>query len=273
MFNPVKAANAFADGSIMSKDYWKIIAASVAGTSHAAKNVGCQDFFEWQTSKSKDETLIAVVSDGAGSAKKGEIGAKIACQTLKREISSVIEKNKKVKDITRNHALEWLKLLQTQFQVLAEIEKLEIGDFACTLLCAIVQEKTAVFWQIGDGGMIYATADAPAEYQLVTPPQQGEYANMTNFMTDREAAAVLKFETIEKRIEKIAIFTDGLQRIALDYQTGTPHAPFFRPMFAPLGGQKISSNLNQKLRDFLDSPKINERTDDDKTLILASRKT
>ena len=256
----------------MSDSHWKTVAASVAGTSHVAKNTECQDFYDRQIAGLSGEIFIAVVADGAGSAKMGAFGAKTACQTLVREIRSVVEKENKINAITHGRALEWIKLLQTQFQVLAEAEKLETSDFACTLLCATIQSDTSIFWQIGDGGIIYATSDAPDEYQLVTAPQQGEYANMTNFVTDREAAAALKFETIEKQIDEIAIFTDGLQRIALDYQTGSAHAPFFRPMFAPLRSERIFPNLDEKLQDFLDSPKINERTDDDKTLVLASRK-
>jgi serine/threonine protein phosphatase PrpC len=250
---------------------WKIIAASVTGTAHTAKNDACQDFFDWQTIEFQDEVLIAVVSDGAGSAKMGGAGAKINCTAMMREIRGLVEKDNGIKGVTREHALGWLKLLQTQFQVLAEFERLEINDFACTLLAAIVHNETAIFLQIGDGGIVYSALDAPGEYHLVIEPQQGEYANSTNFVTDRDATETLKFEMLEKPIGELAIFTDGLQRIALDYQTNTAHAPFFRPMFAPLRAAKVSSNLNEKLEDFLDSPKINERTDDDKTLILAAR--
>jgi hypothetical protein len=42
-------------------------------------------------------------------------------------------------------------------------------------------------------------------------------------------------------------------------------------MIAPLRNGADGDGLNGKLRDFLASPKINEKTDDDKTIILASR--
>jgi hypothetical protein len=41
-------------------------------------------------------------------------------------------------------------------------------------------------------------------------------------------------------------------------------------MIAPLRNG-ASNDLNEKLEKFLASPKINEKTDDDKTIILASR--
>ena len=70
------------------------------------------------------------------------------------------------------------------------------------------------------------------------------------------------------------MFSDGLQRLALVYQSQTVHEPFFEPMFAELRNADLQTcnSLSDQLARFLDSPKINERTDDDKTLVLASRR-
>ncbi len=43
-------------------------------------------------------------------------------------------------------------------------------------------------------------------------------------------------------------------------------------MLAPLRNGVPTGGLNEKLESFLASPKINEKTDDDKTIILASRR-
>lgn len=263
----------------MSNPEWKIIASSIAGTGHKSKNAICQDFFDWRIIEVKEPVLIFAVSDGAGSAKNALVGAQTTCHTILNEICAFAEKNQGIEQLCRDDALEWLKLLQTQLRVLAEHGKIQKNDFACTMLTAIIQNETAIFLQIGDGAAVYTTFDAPNQYRLVTQPQQGEYANATHFVTDENAADVLIFEKFDKRINEIAIFTDGLQRIALDYQTNSAHAPFFRPMFAPLRAIKTTDemfcskleNLQKQLSAFLDSPKINERTDDDKTLILASR--
>jgi hypothetical protein len=42
-------------------------------------------------------------------------------------------------------------------------------------------------------------------------------------------------------------------------------------MIAPLRRGAATGGLNEKLESFLASPKMNEKTDDDKTIILASR--
>ena len=71
--------------------------------------------------------------------------------------------------------------------------------------------------------------------------------------------------------EKIALFTDGLQNLVLSYANKTAHAGFFTPLFEAL--KKDPDNRlwisPRQLDHFLSRDDINERSDDDKTLILA----
>lgn len=57
----------------------RVIATKITGGLHLAKKKPCQDFYQYACSGNK---LVAVVSDGAGSAKYGKIGAKVVCETL-----------------------------------------------------------------------------------------------------------------------------------------------------------------------------------------------
>ena len=68
------------------------------------------------------------------------------------------------------------------------------------------------------------------------------------------------------------MFTDGLQRLALDFAGHTPHHGFFGPLFEQLRAVNDSESLVEPFRCFLDSDRVNQRTDDDKTLVLAVRK-
>ncbi len=257
----------------MDSQSWKIIAASIAGTSHLAKDLPCQDAFQHQIlhTKNGEEILVVVASDGAGSAKNALIGAQTTCRFFIRGVGNWLASGKNLENLNEDFAQSFIELLQSELAKLAETESPNLADFSCTLLAAIIGENSAVFWQIGDGAIVFADAEAE-DFELFTLPQQGEYANSTNFVTDSDAVKSLVFRKIEKRIVEIAIFTDGLQRIALNFQTNSAHSPFFRPMFAPLRSEKLSPNLEKNLAEFLNSAKINERTDDDKTLILASRK-
>ena len=51
----------------------------------------------------------------------------------------------------------------------------------------------------------------------------------------------------------------------------SPHVPFFTPFFIGLAAatQEQLDLLPELLKQFLSSPAVNERTDDDKTLALA----
>lgn len=248
---------------------WKIISASIPGTAHVRRDLPCQDAFAYRLfDTNAGEVLAIVVADGAGSAKFAEIGARTTCDFFISGVAALLENGGKVSDLNEYFFFEFLKALSNEIAASREIG--DLNDYACTFLAVAVSETEAIFAQIGDGAIVYSSE--PDEFRLFAVPQQGEYANTTNFVTDKSAAENLQFARIENRIEELAIFTDGLQRVALDFQSKQPHQPFFRSMLAPLRrAEHPAANLEEKLSAFLNSPKINERTDDDKTLILASR--
>ena len=103
----------------------------------------------------------------------------------------------------------------------------------------------------------------------------GEFANTTYFATEDYAADHLAFEKTAGRIDEVALFSDGIEPLVLHYATKSVHAPFFDRMFPAvrgLGPPGRDAALSDALAAYLDSPAICERTDDDKTLILASRR-
>lgn len=247
---------------------WKIIAASVAGTAHVRRDTACQDAFAYRVfDTTYGEVLIVAVADGAGSAKFAELGARNVCDFFVSGVSALFENGGKISDLNQTFYFEFLKAFSNALS--ANDNNTDLNDYACTFLAVAACENETIFCQIGDGAIVFASE--LDEFKLFAIPQQGEYANTTNFVTDENAAEKLQFKRLENRIEELAIFTDGLQRLAIDFQSKNAHLPFFRSMLAPLRGENPAANLEEKLSAFLNSPKINERTDDDKTLILASR--
>jgi len=103
-------------------------------------------------------------------------------------------------------------------------------------------------------------------------PDNGEYANTTYFITDSDAIANLQIEIFSYKPQNIALFTDGMQRLRLQFATCSVYIPFFTPMFQSLALEPpgLSEKLNHQLELFLNSPSVNQRTDDDKTLVLAT---
>ncbi|HYP51341.1 MAG TPA: PP2C family serine/threonine-protein phosphatase [Pyrinomonadaceae bacterium] len=247
---------------------WKIISASVPGTAHLRRDAACQDAFAFRIfDTNAGEILTIAVADGAGSAKFAKEGARSACDFFVSGVAALLENGGKVLDLNEEFFFGFLKALTSTLT--ASGENADLNDYACTFLAVAASETEAVFAQIGDGAIVYSCE--PDDFRLFAVPQQGEYANTTNFVTDKTASENLQFKYFENRIEELAIFTDGLQRLAIDFQSKQPHQPFFRSMLAPLRAKHPATNLEEKLSAFLNSPKINERTDDDKTLILASR--
>lgn len=72
----------------------------------------------------------------------------------------------------------------------------------------------------------------------------------------------------------MALFSDGLQGLAVNFAERAPHDGFFRPLFSAVRAEPPghSRELSDRLQRFLDSPRVNARTDDDKTLVLATRR-
>jgi len=270
---------------------WKYDFASVAGTFHLKSQSPCQDASRVEVFRDAGggEVLVAAASDGAGSAALSQLGAKLACDLFVDGVKSHIEGGNTRAVLADNFIVDWIGNFRRLAIGSSGAGSARIQDFACTLLAAVVWRDLALYFQLGDGAIVESRREEPAReepareypareypdgYAVVCWPQQGEYANMTNFLTDADAADKVFRELKPGVVDEVAIFTDGLQRLALDYRTQSAHAPFFAPMFAwlrPRGGG-YSRELSDSLTVYLNSEKINSRTDDDKTLILATRR-
>lgn len=258
----------------MSQSKWKIVHASVVGTSHLEKGTECQDRYAYKVinSPSNGEVLVAVLSDGAGSSDCSQFGAEMACSLFIKEIEKQISENGSLENVNKEFGLLWLDYFRQQIADFAEEQGRQVRDYACTFLAAVVCETGAIFYQVGDGGIVCSPTGETESYYFGITPATKVYANATDFITEEKVGERLLFESTEEMIEDLVMFTDGIQSIAANFQNQTPHEPFLMPMLAPIRKtETIGEDLNGKLEDFLNSSKVNEKTDDDKTLFLASR--
>lgn len=254
----------------MQNSSWRVAHACVRGLAHENQNTECQDSFACETIKTDaGEILVAVVADGAGSTEKGRTGAETACETFVEQISVFLKSGAaSIASLNVDFGQFWIEYFQQKIAEIAARDGKEIREYASTLVAAVVGEKGAAFYQIGDGAVVISAAE---NYRFGIAPAETLYINMTDFLTDDEAAQKIRFEFFEEAVEDLILFSDGIFPVAVNYQTNQPHEPFLKPMIAPLRNSAPVNGLNEKLAGFLASPKINEKTDDDKTIILASR--
>jgi serine/threonine protein phosphatase PrpC len=248
---------------------WKLLFQSVCGPAHERNGQPCQDSCLvrlWPTSEGS--VLVLACADGAGSAGHADAGARLACRGAARLILDDLRAGLPVARIEKDAALSWYGRLHKEIAAEAGRRGVEPGQLACTLLVAVVGETAAAFVQVGDGAIVVREGD---EYRTVFWPQSGEYANTTNFITDPAFADNLVFARRAAAVDELALFTDGLQMLALNFAARTVHLPFFLPMFRKLRDAEPGEGLALALRSFLHSPAVNQRSDDDKTLVLATR--
>jgi hypothetical protein len=247
---------------------WKYAAASVIGTSHQ-KSPGsvCQDshavrYFDHASA------LVGIVSDGAGSASHAQIGSRLTCDFVIAELADV----SRDKLFVPSFANDTLANVQQMLGEEADQHGLSIRDFACTMLVVIASPEATAFWQIGDGAICFRQA-GDENYNYAFWPEKGDYANITYFVTDPKAQDELQFDVIEAPCVELALFSDGIERLALDFGAGEAHTGFFNGLFPHMRGlpEGLSEGLAKQIEGFLGSERVNKRTDDDKTLILASR--
>jgi hypothetical protein len=105
-------------------------------------------------------------------------------------------------------------------------------------------------------------------------PQHGEYINSTNFITSSDAQNLLEFASVSRNIESFSAFSDGIESLVLHYGTKTVHDRFFNSMIKPVRESTtkgMNLDLSEGLLKYLNSERVCERTDDDKSLVLATR--
>lgn len=245
----------------------RVAAASVRGAGHARADQVCQDAHAFTLLS--NGVLVAAVADGAGSANLSEVGSALAAETAVAAITTA-QTLPSVTDLEGWNTLltDALRLAQIRLETEAEQRAVDPNALATTLLLAVATPEATAVLQVGDGAIVVGDADGSA--RALTFPLHGEYANTTVFLTSPDALETAQFG-LHPAATYLALFSDGLQRIALDMATGTPFAPFFLPLFRFVANEPEAVAAQTQLTSFLSSPRVQERSDDDITLLLAAR--
>jgi serine/threonine protein phosphatase PrpC len=245
---------------------WTWARAKCRGVSHIKTDVRCQDAVTCLAPT--PGSLVAVVCDGAGSAAFGGEGASLTCRSIARKAADHLRAKNELPD----DELLWSWTDEVREKLSRASANLDVGrkSFAATLVATIVTPTSYVALHIGDGAIVCRDSET-GKWQTVSWPQHGDYASTTYFITD-EPKIRMRITRQERNFDALAVFSDGIERLALSFSKTEPHGPFFDSMFRAVGASKVKGcdlDLSRKLASFLDSSQINARTDDDKSLILA----
>lgn len=261
---------------VTSAALWRIAMASSVGTSHIASGQPCQDHHCHLSVEDSAGSPVAifVVTDGAGSVAHAEIGARLSCETFARLVADYVSGGGHVEAISRDLAGRWIKGVVYRLSMKSWTEEAQPRDYACTLLAVICGERATAFVQIGDGAIVISDGWS-TNWRHVFWPQHGEFANTTNFITSEDALQVMEFQLTTEPIAEVALFSDGLENLVLNKTSRTVHAPFFDSMFPSVRRSRAGgpdAALGRDLEKYLSTPTVTDRTNDDKTLILATRR-
>ena len=245
-----------------------------------------------------NQTLVAAIADGAGSAAMAERGADITVKAVVNYLCCQLDNGRLNYDAMLREAA--VKARET---VLAEAQRrgARPRDLASTLLVAVVGPDGGSALQIGDGVIVVSDGGNgwgwvfwpqrgeyakqvtnpnrdTAEFRWIFWPQRGEYVNTTRFLTDADAVERLRIAPRLGKVTDIALMTDGLESLAMHYASTSAYEPFFRGMFRPIldaGEASVNKDreikhLSASLDRFLSSDRVRSRTDDDVSLVLAS---
>ena len=213
--------------------------ASCLGASHEAEGSPNQDsVVVAETYHSLvGSVAILAVSDGAGSARQSHHGSRAACagavESLLRQIQRkppVAFKSHLLRSGLRRAVRHARRRVISQSHTRgAGISSEAIREYACTLMVAVFTQDIVGVAHVGDGCVV---AGSGAEWQLLSEPDNGEFANETTFLTTGRSLPRIRVVPASD-IDCLAVITDGLQNVALSLGT-VPYERFWTPLYNAL---------------------------------------
>ncbi len=241
----------------------KIIVRSVRiqGHVHSAKGVPCQDY---HSHNNRGKNFVAVVSDGAGSAKFGKIGAKIICETMVDMLSNA--DFKQIKQCVLNAVNSSREKLICHRLNKTKDEK-GLSLFAATLVGVVYNSNKGYFFHIGDGAALALRSES-VEGFVLSRPENGCFSCETFFYTMNDWKASLRFTHLGK-INSLFLMSDGLTNFAFSQDFNKIEEGFILPINDFLSKEKNKTKAVRALANTLNTDQAKRLNSDDKTLVWA----
>jgi len=246
---------------------FRVFAAAAIGSSHLEGNIPCQDAFAHARA---GDVLVAVVCDGAGSASHSHVGssrfARAVADALAERAAQIPEAlcDADPADLAEAARLA-ISAERSALRSLADEEGVALDAFAATLVCAVIGPGGGWFLHVGDG---IGACELAGGGEVLSLPENGEYANETYFVTGSAWSEHLRMTAIPGPVRVLALMSDG----AAPFVMGKGNTGLFRPFMDPVERFLAATDEatgSAGLAGTLGDPRTHTITTDDKTLLVA----
>jgi serine/threonine protein phosphatase PrpC len=239
----------------------RVLSACITGPVHLGRGQTCQDYCRYST---KGENFVAVVSDGAGSAKYGRIGAKIICDTLIDLLPNVPFKDIKT-SIT--NAIEVARERLFFHRLNSGKNTKGLMSFAATIVGVVYNKGRGIFFHVGDGAAV-AFVGGDFSRHIMSRPENGIFSCETYFYTIDDWKENLRFTNFEKA-HTIMLMSDGLTNFSFTPDFNGIEKKFIIPIDNFLTKEKFKSKAKRALENTLNTAQAKKLNPDDKTFLWA----
>jgi len=254
---------------------WKHAAASVLGRGHEQTGIPCQD--ACCVKESADGRWLALVAcDGAGSASRSQESAPLVAGEFARHLIAIAH------ELDAQPPGAWVTdaVIEGVLQLRKSLRRLagqdNLGDFHCTLVAALIGPAGGFAIHLGDGAVIAGTPRVAGQDTIdlgdaffVSEPQNGEYANETVFVTERDWIRHLRIQPLAA-VSWLLLGTDGGMALAM-MGDSRPKTGFILPVLKAMAEGGNSGARESALVAVLTDRQADRLTNDDKTLVVVVR--
>jgi hypothetical protein len=263
---------------------WLFAHASVRGKSHIDAGIPNQDALHLATSPDK-RSFSLVISDGAGSARYAEEGARHFSRFIGNkllELTMELSEQPTIR-LDKNAVGDSIIQIVAAARQALDLRGAQLRDYACNLVALSVGPNVALRVHLGDAVLMKSSfvhrPDQTVDYFVdtrMTAQERSEYANETHFLTQSDWTRHLFWDFLDPNgpEDMYVLMSDGAADIALSNVPGSDERRVFRGFFSPLIARVLEaspSDQGRVIEDALANPKTFIITGDDKTMAVIIR--
>lgn len=261
---------------------WQVYGASSIGKSHIDSNLPNQDSIYLQKTQ---DGMVAVVCDGAGSAKFSQAGAAFFSQSIGKMLLSLgVSRSVSSSGIAfdlgqlTQQIIEQLSQIRLDLQSQLPAES-SLRDYHTTFTGLLIHSNhQALLVQIGDSPLTtsqfvvrHPHIDYFTNLQVYGDDSKNEYVNETHFITQDNWQSFLRVEPIDlSQVDCLALMSDGCADLVFEGASVTPkiYRPFFGNLLFNLTQSQSSQQGSAIIEQALGNPATYRLTGDDKSLVV-----